>query len=453
MPFNGSGTFLRVRNWVNDAAANIRIRADRHDSEDDNFALGLSQCITKDGQTTITADLPMASFRHTNVGEAQALTQYARYNQVMSGKSNWSIATGTADALEVNHSIPFAALADGMEVNFRASAANTTTTPTLQVDLLGAKVMKKSGGSSLLAGDLQADMEVTARYNLPDDYFEIVFIQRPYVIPIDQGGTGATTAADAQINLGIVPSRDIQGGIISNNTTDAEHDIDVTALTCLDSTFSTVMSVPAITKALDVTFAEGTGNGGMASGEALPTSGTIHIWAITKADGTGDVFANNDAASGLSPSLPSGFDNIRYLGSLITDSSANIVGIRHDGDMFELTDTSTNDIEIGSGVPTTPTAYGAFVPSGVPVMHRASYSMGSTANSSIRVRSPIDTDISTPSLTNCDLRCTASSVGAQSELTRYTENGQIVIHRGENDPTAGFRGKTYGWRNLARGVI
>ena len=57
MPYNGSGTFLRVRNWVNDAAANTRIRADRHDSEDDNFALGLSQCITKDGQTTITANL------------------------------------------------------------------------------------------------------------------------------------------------------------------------------------------------------------------------------------------------------------------------------------------------------------------------------------------------------------------------------------------------------------
>ena len=59
MPFDGSGNFNRVMNWVNDALANIKIVASRHDSEDDNFAAGLSQCITKDGQTQPTANIPM----------------------------------------------------------------------------------------------------------------------------------------------------------------------------------------------------------------------------------------------------------------------------------------------------------------------------------------------------------------------------------------------------------
>lgn len=67
MPFNGSGTFQRVMNWVNDAAANIKIKADRHDQEDDNFASGLSMCITKDGQTTITADIPMNNKKLTGL--------------------------------------------------------------------------------------------------------------------------------------------------------------------------------------------------------------------------------------------------------------------------------------------------------------------------------------------------------------------------------------------------
>ena len=58
MAFNGSGVFVRLYNWVNDAAANIKIRADRMDNEMDGFATGLSSCITKDGQTTITANLP-----------------------------------------------------------------------------------------------------------------------------------------------------------------------------------------------------------------------------------------------------------------------------------------------------------------------------------------------------------------------------------------------------------
>ena len=46
MPFNGSGVFQRVRNWVADATAGVKIRADYHDAEDDGFATGLSNTIT-----------------------------------------------------------------------------------------------------------------------------------------------------------------------------------------------------------------------------------------------------------------------------------------------------------------------------------------------------------------------------------------------------------------------
>lgn len=63
MPFNGVGMFVRVRNWVADATAGIKIRADFHDTEDDNFAAGISQCIARDGQSTIIANIPMNSKR------------------------------------------------------------------------------------------------------------------------------------------------------------------------------------------------------------------------------------------------------------------------------------------------------------------------------------------------------------------------------------------------------
>ena len=67
MPFNGSGVFQRVRNWVADATAGVKIRADFHDSEDDNLAAGLTNCITKDGQTTITQNIPMNNKRLTGL--------------------------------------------------------------------------------------------------------------------------------------------------------------------------------------------------------------------------------------------------------------------------------------------------------------------------------------------------------------------------------------------------
>ena len=69
MPFNGSGVFQRVRNWVADATAGVKIRADYHDAEDDGFATGLSNTITKDGQTVITQNIPSNSKRITGLAD------------------------------------------------------------------------------------------------------------------------------------------------------------------------------------------------------------------------------------------------------------------------------------------------------------------------------------------------------------------------------------------------
>jgi hypothetical protein len=63
VPFNGTGMFVRIRNWVADATAGIKIRADYHDIEDDGFASGLSQCVVRDGQSVMLANIPMNSKR------------------------------------------------------------------------------------------------------------------------------------------------------------------------------------------------------------------------------------------------------------------------------------------------------------------------------------------------------------------------------------------------------
>lgn len=68
MPFDGSGNFNRVMDWTNDAAALIKIRADRHDQNDDDIAAGLSNTITKDGQTQPTANIPMNGKKLINLG-------------------------------------------------------------------------------------------------------------------------------------------------------------------------------------------------------------------------------------------------------------------------------------------------------------------------------------------------------------------------------------------------
>lgn len=175
MAFNGSGTFVRLYNWVNDAASNIKIRADRMDAETDGIATGLSTCITKDGQTTITANLPMAGFKHTGVADGSAVTHYGSVGQIQLGKVNWVAAGGTADALTASYAVAYAALVDGMVCYVRAASANATTTPSFAPSGLTARTITKNGGQALVAGDIYgAGHELILRYLVASTRWELL---------------------------------------------------------------------------------------------------------------------------------------------------------------------------------------------------------------------------------------------------------------------------------------
>jgi hypothetical protein len=74
LPFNGAGVFTRLYSWVSDKASSIKINSTRMDAEMDGFAAGLSNCITKDGQTTLTANIPFNGRKITSLGDATADT-------------------------------------------------------------------------------------------------------------------------------------------------------------------------------------------------------------------------------------------------------------------------------------------------------------------------------------------------------------------------------------------
>jgi hypothetical protein len=74
MPFNGSGTFSRLYNWVTDKANAVKITASRMDDEFDGMATGLSNCLTRDGQSTPSQNIPFNNKRITGLGDAAADT-------------------------------------------------------------------------------------------------------------------------------------------------------------------------------------------------------------------------------------------------------------------------------------------------------------------------------------------------------------------------------------------
>lgn len=164
MPYNGTGIFLRVRRWVNDAAANIKIRADFHDSEDDNFAQGLTMAITRDGQSTILANLPMSGFRHTNVSSAQNLNEYPSVSQVQNDTFNYATDAGAANAYVVSLSLAPSSYVAGQRVTFKATNANTGAS-TLNLNGLGVKNIVNQSASALVANDILAGSTVSVVYD------------------------------------------------------------------------------------------------------------------------------------------------------------------------------------------------------------------------------------------------------------------------------------------------
>lgn len=84
MPFDGTGVFNRIYSWATDAANGVLVRSDRMDTDTNDIAAGLSMCITKDGQQTLTANIPMSGFKFTGLGAGVSPADSVTYSQVFS---------------------------------------------------------------------------------------------------------------------------------------------------------------------------------------------------------------------------------------------------------------------------------------------------------------------------------------------------------------------------------
>jgi len=79
MSFNGSGTYSLPAG--NPVTSNTTISSTVHNNTMSDIASALSGVITKDGQTTITANIPMSSFKLTGLAAGSAAGDSVRYNE------------------------------------------------------------------------------------------------------------------------------------------------------------------------------------------------------------------------------------------------------------------------------------------------------------------------------------------------------------------------------------
>lgn len=209
MPRNGNGVFALTSGSFNPAVAGQTAAAADWNTLANDLEDAISGSIAADGQTTITANLPMAGFRHTGVGAATARTQYARATEVQDGTLTYVTSPSGTDTITGTIPITMTAYAAGQQFRFKAAGTNTGAT-TINLNSIGAKTIQKLG-AALVAGDITANDMVDIIYD--GTQFQMISPARTPVltaggIPASalnvNGATSATPATGDEIIFGDV---------------------------------------------------------------------------------------------------------------------------------------------------------------------------------------------------------------------------------------------------------
>ena len=203
MPWSGSsftrsnGTFTGANVWQNDAGSGQNIVDTRHDSHDQDLASGINATLNKNGQNTPTANLPMGGYKHTNVANATARSQYVAAGQIQDNDLIFAgTSSGSANVYEISLSPGPTSYADGMGVLFISHQSNTASC-TLNIGSVAAKSLVSKAGADLGGYEIFGGQLVKATYVASDDKFYIDFIKTDIsnnnnisgVLPSSHGGT------------------------------------------------------------------------------------------------------------------------------------------------------------------------------------------------------------------------------------------------------------------------
>ena len=306
---------------------------------------------------------------------------------------------GTATAYTVTTNSTFATTAamSGYVFTIIPNATNTSATTTLAVDGLTAYQLNQSTGVGAPAGSLiigtpyqikyvhattefivfglstlattdiiggtsnasiatddtlpTYDLSATAnRRMLVSDFLKVVNAlsadaspdrAADYVMTYDASASAAKKVL-LQNLPGRLPRGYIDGCTVSNGT-DATNDIDVAAGVCRDSTNAVDITVAAMAgKQLDANWAPGAAAGMRNSAVGIANT-TYHIYAVSKADGTQDIYAHTSTTVATvitalqAESGGTDYLYARRIGSIVRASSAILAFTQYPGGYFVLT--------------------------------------------------------------------------------------------------------------------
>lgn len=152
MPRNGSGTY-QLPPGINPVVTQTLITSAWANTTMSDLAAAITQSLSKDGQTTPTANLPMGGYRHTGVGDPLLPNQYATLSMTQSGAN--TRLTDVAGTNDITGNLPgnVNALTLGQLVQLIPTSDNTGPA-TLNINGIGPKPIITDAGSQIAEGNL-----------------------------------------------------------------------------------------------------------------------------------------------------------------------------------------------------------------------------------------------------------------------------------------------------------
>lgn len=249
--------------------------------------------------------------------------------------------------------------------------------------------------------------------------------------------TNAATAAAFK-------DRVLTGLILSNNVSDATNDIDVSAGSCVSDDGTTIMTLSAITKRLDASWAVGTNQGGLDTGAIANT--TYHVWVIHRTDtSVTDVIFSTSAST---PTMPTGYNKQKCIGSIVR-ASASILGFNQFGNDFYF---DSPPAVYDSGATAGISAITATLGCPIGVKFKAYCNMTVVDNANYVYASSLDNSDLAPSTSATPLSSGGVGTGAThtGPISVWTNtNSQIRVRQSVNS-AGGFKIATLGWMDTRR---
>jgi hypothetical protein len=163
MSYNGSGTF-NINTAGQPVVTGTVITSTAFNLLTADLGTGLSTALTKDGQTTPTANIPLGGFKITGLGAGTLTTDAVRLSQLQSGGTTTYITAAGTDTITGTVTPTLAAYATGQQFSFVVAATNTAAV-TLNINSLGAKAVTRTGSVALVAGDMVIGQVVIVEYD------------------------------------------------------------------------------------------------------------------------------------------------------------------------------------------------------------------------------------------------------------------------------------------------